>query len=49
MGGFECADHQNAFGERIDLIELTGHNRFIHEDYQRLSNIEIKTVREGIR
>lgn len=49
MGGFECADHQNAFGERIDLIELTGHNRFIHEDYQRLSKIDIKTVREGIR
>lgn len=49
MGGFECADHQNAFGERIDLIELTGHDRLINEDYERLREIDIITVREGIR
>lgn len=49
MAGFECADQQNAFGERVDLIKLTGHDRFINEDYQRLTEIGIKTVREGIR
>lgn len=49
MAGFECADHQNAFGERVDLIDLTGHDRFISEDYQNLGEIEIATVREGIR
>jgi len=49
MGGFECADHQNAFGERIDLVQLTGHDRFINEDYQRLTEVNIKTIREGIR
>lgn len=49
MGGFECADHQNAFGERIDLIVLTGHDRLINEDYKRLREIDITTVREGIR
>lgn len=49
MGGFECADQQNAFGERVDIIELTGHDRFINEDYQRLREIGITTVREGIR
>lgn len=49
MAGFECADHQNAFGERIDLIELTGHNRLIHQDYKRLCEVGIATVREGIR
>ncbi|SDQ97641.1 hypothetical protein SAMN05421664_2942 [Chryseobacterium soldanellicola] len=49
MAGFECADQQNAFGERIDLIKLTGHDRFINEDYQRLKEIEITTIREGIR
>lgn len=49
MGGFECADHQNAFGERIDLISLTGHDRFINDDYARLREISITTVREGIR
>lgn len=49
MAGFECADQQNAFGERVDLIKLTGHDRFINEDYQRLKSIGITTVREGIR
>lgn len=49
MAGFECADHQNAFGERVDLTDLTGHDRFIDEDYKRLRNIGICTVREGIR
>lgn len=49
MGGFECADHQNAFGERIDLIVLTGHDRMINEDYKQLREINITTVREGIR
>lgn len=49
MAGFECADQQNAFGERVDLIKLTGHDRFISEDYQRLTEIGITTVREGIR
>lgn len=49
MGGFECADHQNAFGERIDLIELTGHDRLISGDYERLRKIDFTTVREGIR
>lgn len=49
MAGFECADHQNAFGDRVDLIEITGHDRFINEDYKSLKDLEIKTVREGIR
>ncbi|WP_294266647.1 hypothetical protein [uncultured Chryseobacterium sp.] len=49
MAGFECADHQNAFGERIDLIELTGHDRLIGEDYENLREIGMATVREGIR
>jgi len=49
MAGFECADHQNAFGERIDLIKLTAHDRLINEDYRNLIEIDIKTVREGIR
>lgn len=49
MAGFECADQQNAFGERVDLIKLTGHDRLINEDYLRLTEIGIHTVREGIR
>ncbi|MCY0976667.1 hypothetical protein PGH12_05820 [Chryseobacterium wangxinyae] len=49
MGGFECADHQNAFGERVDLYQLSGHDRFLEEDYDLLDDLGIKTVREGIR
>ncbi|MBA3648047.1 MAG: amine oxidase [Chitinophagales bacterium] len=49
MAGFECADHLNAFGNRIDLLKLTDHLSLINEDYQRLSQFNIKSVREGIR
>lgn len=49
MAGFECADHQNLFGERHDLIKLTGHDPFINEDYLRLPEIGITSIREGIR
>lgn len=49
MGGFECADQQNAFGNRIDLYEASGHDVYLEEDYDRLKILEINTIREGIR
>lgn len=49
MGGFECADHQNAFGERIDLFEISGHHLFLEDDYQRAKSLGIYSIREGIR
>lgn len=49
MGGFECADHQNAFGNRVDLYKVSGHERYLEEDYDRLHELGIKTIREGIR
>lgn len=49
IGGYECADLINKFGNRIDLLRLTGHDTHVLEDYQRLSAMGIKTVREGIR
>jgi len=48
MGGFECADHVNRSGERINLLEETQHDIRVEEDYRLLSEIGIKTVREGI-
>ena len=48
MGGFECADHLNAFGNRVNMVKLTAHDQFLEEDYQRLKSIGISTVREGI-
>ncbi|RZJ87507.1 MAG: amine oxidase [Chryseobacterium sp.] len=49
MGGFECADQQNAFGKRVDLYKTSGHDRFLEEDYDQLNDLQIKTTREGIR
>lgn len=49
MGGFECSDKLNAFGNRVDLLNITGHLEMIKEDYEMLLPFNIKTVREGIR
>jgi hypothetical protein len=49
MGGFECTDKLNAFGNRVDFLSLTGHLQLLKEDYHMLRQFHIKTVREGIR
>ncbi|CAD7813115.1 hypothetical protein CHRY9390_02611 [Chryseobacterium aquaeductus] len=49
MGGFECADQQNAFGERVDLYTTSGHKLYLENDYEKLDALGIKTIREGIR
>ena len=49
MAGYECTDQQNAFGNRVDFINLTGHLQRLDKDYKDLSLFNIKTVREGIR
>ena len=49
MGGYECTDKLNAFGNRVDLMNITGHLQLLDDDYQLLHPFGIKTVREGIR
>ncbi len=49
MGGFECTDKLNAFGNRVDFINETGHLQLLDEDYLQLLPVGIRTVREGIR
>lgn len=49
MAGYECADHLNAFGHRVDLLAATRHIDKIDEDYGSLEAFGIRTVREGIR
>lgn len=49
MGGFECADQQNAFGNRVDLYKASGHDRYLEDDYDCVKPLGIKTIREGIR
>lgn len=48
IGGFECADHINRSGERINLLKETEHHIRAQEDYQLLKEIGITSVREGI-
>ncbi|RZJ30533.1 MAG: hypothetical protein EOO48_04720 [Flavobacterium sp.] len=48
MGGFECADHINRSGERVNLLLETQHDIRVDEDYKLLADIGIKVVREGI-
>jgi len=48
MGGYECADHINRSGDRVNLLFDTAHQERVLEDYQLLAATGIKTVREGI-
>ena len=48
MGGFECSDKLNRWGDRIDLINATHHLSRLKSDYQLLLDFGITTVREGI-
>jgi len=48
MGGYECADHINRSGERINLLEDTQHHIRAAQDYKDLVSIGITVAREGI-
>lgn len=48
MGGFEGADHVNANKHRLDMVRDSGHLDHITTDYQKLTALGIKTVRESI-
>ena len=49
FAGYECATGYNKDGEWIDQIAATHHDRYVDEDYHRLSEVGIHAVREGIR
>lgn len=49
IGGYECADHINNRGNRVDLLKETAHDTRIDEDYALLAAAGVRTVREGIR
>ena len=48
IGGFECSDHINKSGERVNFLKETQHDVRVEEDYKLLIDLGIKTVREGI-
>lgn len=47
--GYECTDQLNAFGHRVDFLNLTGHLDRLDADYHDIAQVDIRTVREGIR
>ena len=49
IAGFESACHINSCGVRIDMVSATQHDRQVDEDYARLADWGISTVREGAR
>ena len=49
MGGFECSTHRLRSGRRLDVISATAHDRFAEQDYRRLADVGIRTVRDGLR
>jgi hypothetical protein len=49
QAGFECSTHKLRTGRRLDVVAATRHDEFVNEDYARLGNFGIGTVREGIR
>ncbi|WP_207759831.1 glycoside hydrolase family 5 protein [Flavobacterium cyanobacteriorum] len=48
MGGYECADHINRSGNRVNLLKETEHDIRAEEDYRDIASLGIRVVREGI-
>lgn len=48
-GGFECASHRRSDGRRLDLLRVTGHDRWAEQDYAALRRCGLLTVRDGLR
>jgi hypothetical protein len=49
LAGFECATGYNVHGDWIDQIAATQHDRFADDDYRRVREVGIRTVREAVR
>lgn len=49
QAGFESSTHKRRTGERLDLTESTGHDRFALQDFRRIEEYGIRTVRESAR
>src|SRR5947209_18133459 len=49
LAGFECATGYNVHNRWIDKIAETQHDRFVREDYARLSHCAIYAAREAVR
>jgi hypothetical protein len=48
LAGFECSTFLWKDGKRKNYIELTGHDRHLKQDYQKLVQLGIGVVREAV-
>ena len=49
QAGFECSTGYNRHGHWIDQVSATKHDLMAEQDYARLTEVGIYTVREGVR
>ena len=49
MAGYESACHINGQGQRLDMIAATQHDRFVDDDYARLRQVGLTSVRDTVR
>ena len=49
MAGFEGSNHVDRSHRRADYINLTQHDRFYSQDYERVRSAGIRIVREVVR
>lgn len=49
MAGFECSTFLWKDGERKDYVVVTGHDRHLRADYEKVADLGIGLVREAIR
>jgi beta-glucosidase/6-phospho-beta-glucosidase/beta-galactosidase len=49
MAGFESSCHINRNRQRLDMLAATQHDRFVEDDYARLREIGITSVRDTAR
>src|SRR4051794_38730699 len=49
MAGFECSTHPRRDGRRLDLLASTAHDRPAAQDYRKVAELGLRTVRDGLR
>lgn len=49
QAGFECSTQKLRNGKRLDLLQSTQHDRFAKQDYRRIQDFGIRTVRIAAR
>lgn len=49
MAGFECSTFVWKDGQRKDFVALTGHDRHLEQDFERVEDLGIGVIREAIR